>query len=392
MVHRRMNSRPSNPAYQFSVHSPPHSPNPLGIRPLPTIPATPITPWMESRPPSPPSTSSSSKNSLDSLPIPYSSSSSLSSGSPKERDFYADEDEDVFVGSPVKGRPASWVKKSAMTAMSRRPRPRTTFVILLLLSALSFYIIFTTSALSSTHLIHPPEDIIPESADVPTNLSKAAWLKAKVNKKLFKGTRPPLVLTPAEELAALTHFVVALPQNVLPSDVDGSKPLDPQLILDFDIRGGRKAREELQVVRNQVWEENPVVIYAKRFAPQTKLLLGNLVNPLNIHPPPAVFFVDERQDSDIITPVLQRVSESAQLAPVSLSGAVLDEIPVRDGSPFPIVLVGGKPIYIPYDEMLDPEKAMEKDSLQLKYRTELKALVLQAGGESRPGKKKGRHH
>lgn len=388
-----MNSRPSNPAYQFSLHSPPNSPNPFGNRPLSTIPATPITPWMESRPPTPPSASSSSKNSLDSLPVPYSSSSSTSSGfsSPKEKGFYADEDEDMFVGGPLKVQPPSWVKKSALSALNGRPRPRTTFVILLLLCAISFYMIFTTSALASNRLIHPPsEGFVADSQDVPTNWSKSAWLKTKVNKKLFKGTRPPLVLTAAEELAALTSFVVALPQNVLPSDVDGSKPLDPQLILDFDIRGGRKAREELQVVRTQVWEENPVVIYAKRFAPQTKVLLDNLINPLSIHPPPAVFFVDERQDSGIITPVLQRVSESA--SSISTSGAVINDVPVRDGSPFPILLVGGKSVYIPYEEMLDSEKAMDRSSIELKYRTELKSLILQAGGESKPGKKKGRNH
>lgn len=74
--------------------------------------------------------------------------------------------------------------------------------------------------------------------------------------------RPPLSLSPTEELAALSAFIAALPHNVLPLSVNPDESLDPQLVLDFDPRG-ETAREELDRVVEQVWARFPVMLFAK---------------------------------------------------------------------------------------------------------------------------------
>lgn len=60
----------------------------------------------------------------------------------------------------------------------------------------------------------------------------------------------------------MTSFLASLPQNVIPLSVEPSKPIDPQLVLDFDTRNDRAA-EEVQAMVDDVWVRNPVVLYAK---------------------------------------------------------------------------------------------------------------------------------
>lgn len=74
--------------------------------------------------------------------------------------------------------------------------------------------------------------------------------------------RPPLALTPTEELAALSAFIAALPHNVLPPSVDPTTPLDPQLVLDFDPRS-ESARDELDRLVDQIWTRFPVMLFTK---------------------------------------------------------------------------------------------------------------------------------
>ena len=76
-------------------------------------------------------------------------------------------------------------------------------------------------------------------------------------------SRPQITLTQEEELAALSSFIISLPdQNVLPSSVDPSQPIDPQLILDFDTRADG-AEAELKRLVTATWENHPVVMYTK---------------------------------------------------------------------------------------------------------------------------------
>lgn len=74
--------------------------------------------------------------------------------------------------------------------------------------------------------------------------------------------RPPLKLDSAQELAAISSFIASLPQNVLPPTIDPSKPIDPQLVLDFDTRSPRASEEVRQMV-DECWSRNPVFVYSK---------------------------------------------------------------------------------------------------------------------------------
>jgi hypothetical protein len=74
--------------------------------------------------------------------------------------------------------------------------------------------------------------------------------------------RPDVLLSPEQELGALTAFMAALPQNVIPSNIDPSRPIDPQLVLDFDTRGP-EAEDEIDDVVLGVWMNNPVVLFTK---------------------------------------------------------------------------------------------------------------------------------
>jgi hypothetical protein len=74
--------------------------------------------------------------------------------------------------------------------------------------------------------------------------------------------RPDVSLSPEQELGALTAFMAALPQNVIPSNIDPSLPIDPQLVLDFDTRGP-EAEDEIADIIVDVWTNNPVVLFTK---------------------------------------------------------------------------------------------------------------------------------
>jgi hypothetical protein len=74
--------------------------------------------------------------------------------------------------------------------------------------------------------------------------------------------RPDVLLSPEQELGALTAFMAALPQNVIPSNIDPLRPIDPQLVLDFDTRSP-EAVDEIDDVVLGVWMNNPVVLFTK---------------------------------------------------------------------------------------------------------------------------------
>lgn len=125
---------------------------------------------------------------------------------------------------------------------------RTTFLALFALSAISVYVLFVA-----------PPSLTPEprSADA----FRLAALRHKTHPDPHS-THPQISLDPVQELAAVSSFIISLPQNVLPSFVDPNKPLDPQLVLDFDTRGPNAA-DEVKAVVNDVWTRNPVVLYSK---------------------------------------------------------------------------------------------------------------------------------
>ena len=71
-----------------------------------------------------------------------------------------------------------------------------------------------------------------------------------------------LVLTPGQELGVLVAFMAAVKANMLPSDIDPSKPLDPQLVVGFDTRA-EGAEKELEAVVEETWSNYPVVMFSQ---------------------------------------------------------------------------------------------------------------------------------
>jgi hypothetical protein len=91
----------------------------------------------------------------------------------------------------------------------------------------------------------------------------AAFAPASAFGPSHKRTHPyDLVLEREQELGGLVAFMTALTSNMLPSDINPSEPLDPQLVVGFDTRADN-AKEELQALVEETWLNNPVVIFSQ---------------------------------------------------------------------------------------------------------------------------------
>ncbi|KDQ21584.1 hypothetical protein BOTBODRAFT_168826 [Botryobasidium botryosum FD-172 SS1] len=166
---------------------------------------------------------------------------------------------------------------------------------------------------------------------------------------------PSLALSPSEELAAIVSFLASLPANGIPHSVDPNVPIDPQLVLDFDLTTDR-ARAEVEHLVSDTWATNPVVIFSKVREP-TSREAKTIMDTYRLRPAPTIFDVDERGDVDVLTPILFR-----------LTGATT----------FPIVLIGGNRVD------LDTLRADHTDG---KLRSNLTAAGAVVGGRK---KKKGK--
>jgi len=129
---------------------------------------------------------------------------------------------------------------------------------------------------------------------------------------------PSLTLSSSQELAAVVSFLASLPANGIPHSVDPNAPIDPQLVLDFDLTTER-ARAEVEHLVTDTWATNPVVVFSKVREP-TSREAKTIIDTYRLRPAPTIFDVDERGDVDVLTPILFR-----------LTGATT----------FPIVLIGG---------------------------------------------------
>lgn len=145
--------------------------------------------------------------------------------------------------------------------LPRSNKHRATFLALLALIAISAY----------TVLVAPPSlsPIAFNNAAAPNSrhpishafrASAAAAQLKHPSKSLAKA--PQLRLSRAEELGAVTAFLASLPANIIPPSVDPARPIDPQLVLDFDTRSAQ-AQDEVVDVIYDVWLRNPVVLYSK---------------------------------------------------------------------------------------------------------------------------------
>jgi len=227
----------------------------------------------------------------------------------------------------------------------RKSRLRATFLCLLSLIIVTTYIcLLSPSALSPDHFLNPYLSKQPRGdfesprrpAPDPETLPRLAHVFP---------ARPDVSLSPEQELGALTAFMAALPQNVIPTDIDPTQQIDPQLVLDFDTRNP-EAEKEINDIVLDVWLSNPVVLFAK-FHSSVSRELKAILNDMNLMPPPTIFDVDQRADANVLTPLLLRLTNSTEL---------------------PVLLIGGSSVG-------SVDTIRELDS-----RGRLKALIIDAGG------------
>ncbi|KAI8992962.1 hypothetical protein BD414DRAFT_535548 [Trametes punicea] len=239
-------------------------------------------------------------------------------------------------------------------ASSRKHRAywiRTTFLALFVLICVSVYVLIV-----SPPALRPITFVDMDSARPGDTARPSRWTPEAIRLAALKHRRPHTIvassnprlqisLNQTQELAALSNFIASLPQNVLPSTVDPSQPIDPQLVLDFDTRGPR-AEEELQTVVRDVWVRNPVMLYSKvhsSISREVKQLLADMY----LLPAPTIVEVDERPDENVLVPLLFRLTSTNEL---------------------PILLIGGRIVGSP------------KEIRYLAAKGELQRLIEEAGG------------
>jgi glutaredoxin len=165
-----------------------------------------------------------------------------------------------------------------------------------------------------------------------------------------------LRLDQAQELAAVSSFLASLPQNVIPSTVDPTKPIDPHVVLDFDTRSSRAA-EEIRTMVDDVWSRNPVMLYCKHYSPISREIKSILAS-MDLNPPPTIFDVDLRDDADVLGPLISRLTSSD----------------------LPILLIGGQQV------------GSISDIRMLNASGKLQTMIATAGVVDRAQKRNGRSH
>ncbi|KAI0339897.1 hypothetical protein BDW22DRAFT_1335269 [Trametopsis cervina] len=205
-------------------------------------------------------------------------------------------------------------------ATSIKPRhywQRMTFLALFALVLISGYVILVSPP-SLSPIAHNDGDhsLSGKAAQRLSRLSSEAYRLASGHVAV-----PSLELTPEQELAVLTSFLASLPENVIPSNIDPSHPIDPEVVVDFNTRTPHALQELEQLVADS-WVHYPVVLFSKMHSPQARDL-KKMLTELNLKPSPAIIEVEHRPDEDVLKPLLLRLTKA-------------------DG--FPILLVGGKTV------------------------------------------------
>ncbi|OBZ70712.1 Monothiol glutaredoxin-S12, chloroplastic [Grifola frondosa] len=214
---------------------------------------------------------------------------------------------------------------------NRKPRSywiRTTFLALFVLLVVSVYILLIAQpALSpisfETDQARPGAS---RSSHWTTDAFRLAALRHRKPKGVAdsKAARPQITLDSAQELAAVSSFIASLPQNMIPSSVDPSQPIDPQLILDFDTRSPQAA-EEVETVVRDVWSRNPVVFYSKFYSPISREI-KQLLQDMYIKPAPTIIEVDQRSDEAVLAPMLFRLTNTSELPILLVGGQMVGSI------------------------------------------------------------------
>lgn len=212
---------------------------------------------------------------------------------------------------------------------------RATSLALISLIVVSFYIFFVarpsldlapialrTDALghAGTHGSHQ------QDRDDPPPSSRLFRLPSNSQRKtvVTNVNRPQIELDESQELAAVAAFIAALPQNMIPRSIDPAKPIDPQLVLDFDTRSPRAADELNQIVQD-VWSRYPVMLFTKAHNAHSREI-RRIIAVMDLQPPPMTFEVDQREDSEVLIPLLHRLTSSTDLPLMLIGGKSVGSI------------------------------------------------------------------
>lgn len=247
---RRMHNTMHNQQSKFTASLPRLPPSPL----LPSYNNTPVP----SRPGSPKMEEISSPGWAASPPPTMAPTTRMSQGSPRSSTSSIRLDDYKF-------RPSVSASSGLLPAMAmpRQMQRHGRWLILACLLATCIFVIFCTPGrhvlrVSPLHYAETHRSGVPIPGSVvnkPTGHRGGSWRRPGANS-------PALTLSSAEELAVVTAYLAALPENRIPTVVDPRTKLDPQLVLDFDTRAP-SAREEVAEVVHDAWHRNPVVIYGK---------------------------------------------------------------------------------------------------------------------------------
>lgn len=226
----------------------------------------------------------------------------------------------------------------------------------------TFLALFSLILISSYVLLGPGSSSFKQVPRTPQPIKHSPFRVAITNladsNNLWKpdiASRPQISLSPEQELAAVSSFIISLPaQNVLPPTVDPKKPIDPQLVLDFDTRTDAAAAEMKQLA-NDVWEHNPVVLYYSKSSPVAREL-KSIIDGYYLHPSPVMINLLDRHDAEVLEPLLERITSSS----------------------LPILLIHGQPVDVSTSDRI-------KD---LSSTGTLRTLVSEAGAVIDGGKRK----
>ncbi|KAG5637521.1 hypothetical protein H0H81_004272 [Sphagnurus paluster] len=186
---------------------------------------------------------------------------------------------------------------------SRKARYRSALLVVGVLLFISTYILLIRPTFSPSYALAHQDTPASEQLAVALESARNSRLSgtSRKHKKLFR-SGDQIKLDPSQELAAISSFLASLPHNIIPSSVDPSVTIDPQLVLDFDTRSSR-AKEEL-------------------YSPASREVKAMLAR-MNLRPAPTIIDVDIRDDAEVLQPIVYRLTSSSEL---------------------PVLLIGGKPV------------------------------------------------
>jgi len=265
------------------------------------------------------------------------------------------------MGSPVSLESPPMTPTLSLAALgslaSRKPKSywyRTTFLALFVLVVLSVYVLLVAQPSLSSLPIYEAEGSRHRLSPDAYRLAALRHKNSASGSNLSKAGRPQIELDAAQELAAVSSFIASLPQNVIPSSVDPSQPIDPQLVLDFDTRSPQAA-EEVATVVSEVWARNPVMLYSKFYSPISREI-KQMLSDMYLRPSPTIVEVDQRTDESVLAPLLFRLTSKSEL---------------------PILLIGGRTFSGSIEELR-----------YLKNKGELQRMIAAAGAEIYGAKRK----